>query len=134
MSDYILKADLLTKSFPGPKRGEENVVFENVNFKLKPGEFVTCIGHSGCGKSTILNIMAGLDHPTSGYVFLKKETITGPGLDRAVVFQNHSLLPWLTTEKKRDFCGGVKMAELEQGTGQKACAQISGACRIDARS
>ena len=108
MSDYILKADLLTKSFPGPKRGEENVVFENVNFKLKPGEFVTCIGHSGCGKSTILNIMAGLDHPTSGYVFLKKETITGPGLDRAVVFQNHSLLPWLTTEKNVTFAVASK--------------------------
>ena len=69
MPDYVVKADLLGKTFPGAKRGEQNVVFENVNFRLKKGEFVTCIGHSGCGKSTILNILAGLDKPSTGCVF-----------------------------------------------------------------
>ncbi len=96
MPHYIVKADLLGKTFPGAKRNEPNVVFENVNFRLEKGEFVTCIGHSGCGKSTILNILAGLDTPTSGCVFTDGKLIDGPGLDRAVVFQNHSLLPWLS--------------------------------------
>ncbi len=99
MPDYVVKADLLGKSFPGAKRGDVNVVFEDVNFGLRRGEFVTCIGHSGCGKSTILNILAGLDSPSSGYVFVDGELIQGPGLDRAVVFQNHSLLPWLSALK-----------------------------------
>ncbi len=99
MSQYIVKADLLGKTFPGAKRNEANVVFENVNFRLEKGEFVTCIGHSGCGKSTILNILAGLDTPTNGCVFVDGKLIDGPGLDRAVVFQNHSLLPWLSALK-----------------------------------
>lgn len=103
MSEYIVKADLLGKTFPGPKRGEENVVFENLNFRLRKGEFVTCIGHSGCGKSTILNILSGLDKPTDGCIFVDGNVIDGPGLDRAVVFQNHSLLPWLSAEKNVSF-------------------------------
>ncbi|HHD77551.1 MAG TPA: ATP-binding cassette domain-containing protein, partial [Campylobacteraceae bacterium] len=57
---------------------------------------VSIIGHSGCGKSTLLNMVAGLDMQTSGHIFLKGKEVTGPGPDRAVVFQNHSLLPWLT--------------------------------------
>lgn len=111
MSDYIVKADMLGKSFPGGKRGEENVVFENVNFRLKEGEFITCIGHSGCGKSTILNILAGLDKPSGGCVFVNGELIDGPGLDRAVVFQNHSLLPWLSALKNVTFAVKAKWPE-----------------------
>ena len=108
MSEYIVKSDLLGKSFPGPKRGEENIVFENVNFRLKRGEFVTCIGHSGCGKSTILNILAGLEKPTSGGVLVDGKEVAGPGLDRAVVFQNHSLLPWLSAQDNVDFAVRAK--------------------------
>lgn len=97
---HVVKAELLGKSFSSPTRGQpDNVVFENVNFYLNEGEYVSCIGHSGCGKSTILNIIAGLEKPSSGYVFFNDHEITGPGLDRAVVFQNHSLLPWLSAEK-----------------------------------
>lgn len=97
MSDYLVRSEALTKAFPGEKRGEKDlVVFENVNFGIRKGEFVSCIGHSGCGKSTILNILAGLQESTSGYTYLKGKEIRGPGLDRAVVFQSHSLLPWLT--------------------------------------
>lgn len=97
---HIVSAELLGKSFPSATRGEpDNVVFENVNFYLDEGEYVSCIGHSGCGKSTILNIIAGLEPPSAGYAFVKKAPVTGPGLDRAVVFQNHSLLPWLSAEK-----------------------------------
>ena len=68
----------------------------DINLEIKKGEFVTLIGHSGCGKSTLLNLIAGLTDPTSGYLFLSGRQIAGPGPDRGVVFQNHSLLPWLT--------------------------------------
>jgi nitrate/nitrite transport system ATP-binding protein len=68
----------------------------DINLTIQKGEFVTLIGHSGCGKSTLLNLIAGLTTPTSGYLFLSERQITGPGPDRGVVFQNHSLLPWLT--------------------------------------
>jgi len=68
----------------------------DINLEIHKGEFVTLIGHSGCGKSTLLNLIAGLTDPTSGYLFLSGRQIAGPGPDRGVVFQNHSLLPWLT--------------------------------------
>jgi len=69
---------------------------ENVNLQIAKGEFVSLIGHSGCGKSTLLNIVAGLTAPSHGTVLVGEREVTRPGLDRAVVFQSHSLLPWLT--------------------------------------
>jgi nitrate/nitrite transport system ATP-binding protein len=69
---------------------------QNVNLTVAKGEFVTLIGHSGCGKSTLLNLIAGLTKPTSGSLICANREINGPGPDRGVVFQNHSLLPWLT--------------------------------------
>ena len=69
---------------------------QNVNLQVTKGEFVTLIGHSGCGKSTLLNLIAGLTTPTNGALLLGNREIKGPGPERAVVFQNHSLLPWLT--------------------------------------
>ena len=74
-------------------------VFEalkDVNLNIKQGEFVSIIGHSGCGKSTVLNLIAGLLQPSSGLLFCAGREIARPGPERAVVFQNHSLLPWLT--------------------------------------
>ena len=68
----------------------------NIDLNVQQGEFVSIIGHSGCGKSTVLNLIAGLLQPTSGLLFCAGREISGPGPDRAVVFQNHSLLPWLT--------------------------------------
>ena len=69
---------------------------QNVNLTVAKGEFVALIGHSGCGKSTLLNLSAGLTMPTQGSLICANREIAGPGPDRAVVFQNHSLLPWLT--------------------------------------
>jgi nitrate/nitrite transport system ATP-binding protein len=74
-------------------------VFEalkDINLNIQQGEFVSIIGHSGCGKSTVLNLIAGLLQPSSGHLFCAGREISKPGPDRAVVFQNHSLLPWLT--------------------------------------
>src|SRR5467141_3905932 len=69
---------------------------EEIELDIHAGEFVSLIGHSGCGKSTLLNIITGLLKPTGGHVLLAEREVAGPGPDRGVVFQNHSLLPWLT--------------------------------------
>ena len=68
----------------------------DINLTVAKGEFVALIGHSGCGKSTLLNLIAGLAKPTQGTLLCANKEISGPGPERAVVFQNHSLLPWLT--------------------------------------
>lgn len=78
---------------------EDYVAVTGVNLEIKKNEIISIIGHSGCGKSTLLNMIAGLDMQSSGYIFLKSKQIVGPGPERAVVFQNHSLLPWLSVSK-----------------------------------
>jgi nitrate/nitrite transport system ATP-binding protein len=72
------------------------VALRDIDLKVAKGEFVTLIGHSGCGKSTLLNLVAGLNAPTSGHLLCANREIRGPGPERAVVFQNHSLLPWMS--------------------------------------
>jgi nitrate/nitrite transport system ATP-binding protein len=101
----FLSIDKLTQRFPDGNGGELTV-FENASFGVEKGEFVVILGHSGCGKSTIMNILAGLADPTSGVVTMDGYEVRGPSLDRGVVFQNYSLLPWLTTLKNVTF--GVK--------------------------
>jgi nitrate/nitrite transport system ATP-binding protein len=71
-------------------------ILTGIDLTIRKGEFVTLIGHSGCGKSTLLNLVAGLIKPTRGAILLAGKHVDGPGPDRGVVFQNHSLLPWLT--------------------------------------
>ena len=80
--------------FPTPKG--PFTALQDVSLQIKKGEFVSLIGHSGCGKSTVLNVVAGLHQATNGGVVLSGKEVTEPGPERAVVFQNHSLLPWLT--------------------------------------
>jgi nitrate/nitrite transport system ATP-binding protein len=78
-------------------------VFENVQFGIERGEFVCIIGHSGCGKTTILNVLAGLESATTGYAYMDGREISGPTLDRGVVFQSHALMPWLTVRRNVGF-------------------------------
>lgn len=94
MSKPLLDLTQLGMSFPTPNG--DFVALKNVNLRIQEGEFISLIGHSGCGKSTVLNLVAGLHLPTSGGVIVDGREVAGPGPDRAVVFQNHSLLPWLT--------------------------------------
>src|ERR687894_175210 len=79
--------------------GATTDVLRDVSLGIEKGEYVSIIGHSGCGKSTLLNIVAGLLRATSGGVLLEEREVNEPGPDRAVVFQNHSLLPWLTVRE-----------------------------------
>ena len=107
MTPYLLEANGLAKRYPGAgPAGAELTVFENVSFGIKPGEFICTIGHSGCGKSTILNILAGLDQASDGSVRMNGKNVDYPELERGVVFQNHSLLPWLSALE--NVCFGVR--------------------------
>jgi nitrate/nitrite transport system ATP-binding protein len=95
MTEKFISIEGITKRFPAPGGGE-TTVFEDLWLAMARGEFVCIIGHSGCGKTTVLNILAGLDVPSQGAVIVDNEAIEGPSLDRAVIFQSHALLPWLT--------------------------------------
>jgi len=92
----LLEIDHVTKHFPDPDGKGDLCVFRDVAFGIDRGEFVTMVGHSGCGKSTLLNIIAGLEAPSQGGIVLEGRQIRGPGMDRMVVFQNFSLMPWMT--------------------------------------
>lgn len=91
---------------------------DNVNLKIKKGEYISLIGHSGCGKSTVLNIVAGLYQATKGGVLLDGKEVNEPGPERAVVFQNHSLLPWLTAYEN------VELAVNQVFKGKKSKAEM----------
>ena len=93
MTDKFISIEGIGKRYPAPGGGT-TAVFENLWLGMERGEFVCVIGHSGCGKTTILNILAGLDTPSDGVVIVDGQSIEGPSLDRAVIFQSHALLPW----------------------------------------
>ena len=91
----FLQVQELARRYPAPG-GKLTTVFERINFLIEKGEFVAIIGHSGCGKTTILNIIAGLDTASDGTVVMDNREVAGPSLDRGVVFQGHALMPWLS--------------------------------------
>ena len=95
-----LSIEHLDKSFVRGNLASQ--VLKDINLNIAKGEFISIIGHSGCGKSTVLNIVAGLLDPSLGGVILDGKEVRGPGPDRSMVFQNHSLLPWLTVYENVD--------------------------------
>ncbi|WP_407378579.1 ABC transporter ATP-binding protein [Methanobrevibacter sp.] len=105
----------INKSFDG--RGKNLSVLENINLNIKDGELVCLLGPSGCGKTTLLRLIAGLDHPTSGEVVANGEVVEKPSGDRAVIFQQYSLFPWLTVLQNVTFgleiSGGSKEENIQ---------------------
>src|SRR4029078_937798 len=95
MSDHFISIEGIARRFPA-SGGSATTVFENLWLSMSRGEFGCVIGHSGCGKTTVLNILAGLDQPSEGAVIVDGQAIEGTSLDRAVIFQSHALLPWRT--------------------------------------
>lgn len=93
----LLELTQLGKSYPTPQG--ESVIVKNFNLRVPEGEFVCIIGHSGCGKSTVLSIAMGLNDATEGGVIVAGREVVGPGLDRGVVFQSPALLPWLSARE-----------------------------------
>lgn len=105
MRDKFISIEGISRRYPVRGRaGEETTIFGDLWLSLEKGEFACMIGHSGCGKTTVLNILAGLDVPSSGAVIVDGQEIDGPSLDRAVIFQTHALLPW------RSVLGNVVLA------------------------
>jgi nitrate/nitrite transport system ATP-binding protein len=97
MSNKFISIEGITKRFPAPGGGM-TTVFDNLWLSMSRGEFTCIIGHSGCGKTTVLNLLAGLDEPSAGTIIVDNQSIEGPSLDRAVIFQSHALLPWLSVK------------------------------------
>jgi nitrate/nitrite transport system ATP-binding protein len=113
--DEYLRIEHVGKTYGTGAASSE--VLRDISLDVRRGEYIAIIGHSGCGKSTLLNIVAGLTGATSGYVFLEGREVHQPGPDRAVVFQNHSLLPWLTVYDN------VRLAVDKVFSGKKSSAE-----------
>ncbi len=102
-NSVILRLDGVSKSFAKVEKDDITNALENIDLTMKSGEFISLVGASGCGKSTILRLIAGLITPTMGTVTINGKEITGPGPDRGMVFQSPTLFPWLTVEKNISF-------------------------------
>ena len=118
----FLEIQDLKKTYPGADGGV--TVFEGVNFAIEKGEFVCIIGHSGCGKTTILNVLAGLDQASEGVVVMDDREVSGPSLERGVVFQGHALMPWLSVMKNIAFAVKSKWPEWNAIQVQRHCQKF----------
>lgn len=120
-AEVLIELSGVTQRFAGEGGVQGRVALENVSLRVFKGEFVCLVGPSGCGKSTILNLIAGFMGPTTGEVLYKGAPVTGPGPDRAVMFQDHALFPWLTVQRNVEF--GLKMASTQERQIRKKTAR-----------
>ena len=109
----FLSLENIEKRFPIPGK-EDYVAVTDVSLEIKKNEIISIIGHSGCGKSTLLNMISGLDAQSEGAIVLENKHVQGPGPERAVVFQNHSLLPWLSVYQNIEMAVKKVMPELSK--------------------
>ncbi|MEB3260560.1 MAG: nitrate ABC transporter ATP-binding protein, partial [Cyanobacteriota bacterium] len=110
----LVDVQSIEKNFP-LSGGGNYLALKGIELQIRKGEFVSLIGHSGCGKSTLLNMIAGLDQPTGGVVLLEGEEVKRPGPDKMVVFQNYSLLPWLTVSENIGLAVDEVMPQISKG-------------------
>ncbi|HRJ78408.1 MAG TPA: ABC transporter ATP-binding protein [Planctomycetota bacterium] len=120
-ADVLIELAGVTQRYAGEGGRQGRVALEAVNLRIFKGEFVCLVGPSGCGKSTILNLIAGFMQPSEGRVLYKGRPIAGPGPDRAVMFQDHALFPWLTVQRNVEF--GLKMANRHERQIRKKVAR-----------
>ncbi|MEO9574247.1 MAG: ABC transporter ATP-binding protein [Tateyamaria sp.] len=120
----VIKVEGLERRFPSTEDKGDTQVFGDVWFNVHEGEFVCLIGHSGCGKTTLLNILAGLDHATSGNVIADGFEVKKPSLDRAVIFQGHALMPWMTVMANIDFAVSSRWPGWDKDKRRKHCQQF----------
>ena len=113
MQDFVL-VDQVERTFP-LGGGKKYIALKGIDLQIRKGEFISLIGHSGCGKSTLLNMIAGLDLPSGGVVMLEDERVSRPGPDRMVVFQNYSLLPWLSVRENVALAVDEVLSHLSKG-------------------
>lgn len=126
-----IKIEGLSKAFPAEGGAGELVVFDEIWASVHRSEFVCLIGHSGCGKTTLLNILAGLDAATSGSVIVGGEEVTGPSLDRAVVFQSHALMPWMTVMGNIAFAVRSRRPDWTKSQVHEHCQKFIDMVRLD---
>ncbi len=123
MSKHFLSVEGLQKVYPAADGKVNPPVFENIHFGIEKGEFVCIIGHSGCGKTTILNVLAGLEEASSGVVIMDNKEVRGPSLDRGVVFQSHALMPWMSVLGNVAFAAKSKWPDWSKAKIDEHCTQ-----------
>ena len=107
----LLSIQNVTKIYPGHNAGDNPVLaLKNNSFDIEQDEFCSILGHSGCGKTTMLNLIAGFEHPSEGQVLLDGEPIAGPSWERSVIFQDYALFPWLSVRQNVEF--GLRMKKV----------------------
>src|SRR5437667_5952136 len=122
MAKTKLQAIGLRMEYYQPRTGGRLLALDNVSLRVEDGEFVTIVGPSGCGKTTFINLADGLLKPTAGKIIIDGKQVTGPGIDRGMVFQDSCLMPWRTVLKNVTF--GLECQGLNNGEGQERAGEF----------